>query len=169
MLNPISSDKTAVSPVIGVILMVAITVLLAAVIASFALGIEAEQESPPTVSFSFEYDENAASGNGALTIEHKSGSQVRNDRVRVRATKDICQGDSNTSCSGVREIPLTSTHDNGGSITAETWVAGDLQAGSTFAVSGASSSLDDATIRIVTSTTEANADNIIGEWDGPDA
>jgi flagellin-like protein len=166
-LKPLRTDENAVSPVIGVILIVAITVVLAAVIASFALGLEAEQEAAPTISFSFEYDENAAGGNSALTIEVKSGTEVRNDRVHVTATETICQGDDNASCSGSTEIPLTATHDNDGSITSETWIAGDLGAGSTFSLSGASSTLDDATIRIVAATTEGNEDNIIGEWEGP--
>ena len=41
-----SEDERAVSPVIGVILMVAITVILAAVIAAFVIGIGDDQDSP---------------------------------------------------------------------------------------------------------------------------
>ncbi|MDZ7850011.1 MAG: type IV pilin N-terminal domain-containing protein [Halodesulfurarchaeum sp.] len=40
------------SPVIGVILMVAITVILAAVIGSFVLGIGGDVEATPTASLS---------------------------------------------------------------------------------------------------------------------
>ncbi|AFZ71421.1 type IV pilin [Natronobacterium gregoryi] len=42
-----SSDERAVSPVIGVILMVAITVILAAVIATFVLGIGDDMQQDP--------------------------------------------------------------------------------------------------------------------------
>lgn len=50
------SDDSAVSPVIGVILMVAITVILAAVIASFVLSMGPGEGGAPTASFSAEED-----------------------------------------------------------------------------------------------------------------
>jgi flagellin-like protein len=51
------TDDDAVSPVIGVILMVAITVILAAVIASFVLGLgDSADEVQPNSSFNFDYD-----------------------------------------------------------------------------------------------------------------
>ena len=52
-------DDSAVSPVIGVILMVAITVILAAVIASFVLGLgdsAAEPSPSPTIDSSLDND-----------------------------------------------------------------------------------------------------------------
>lgn len=50
-----NSDR-AVSPVIGVILMVAITVILAAVIAAFVLGFGADTEAPPQASIDMDVD-----------------------------------------------------------------------------------------------------------------
>jgi len=47
-------DKRGVSPVIGVILMVAITVILAAVIASFVFGMGSKVKSAPQASFMLE-------------------------------------------------------------------------------------------------------------------
>src|SRR6056297_1436136 len=49
-----ATDERGVSPVIGVILMVAITVILAAVIGSFVLGIGGEVQESPQVSLAFE-------------------------------------------------------------------------------------------------------------------
>ncbi len=49
-------DEEAVSPVIGVILMVAITVILAAVIGTFVLGLGDEVEETVTAGVSFETD-----------------------------------------------------------------------------------------------------------------
>jgi flagellin-like protein len=46
------SDDRAVSPVIGVILMVAITVILAAVIGTFVLGLGGNQNAKPSASVS---------------------------------------------------------------------------------------------------------------------
>ena len=60
-------DDSAVSPVIGVILMVAITVILAAVIASFVLGLgDQTDDVSPNIQFDtdYKYDE----GNVTLTI-----------------------------------------------------------------------------------------------------
>lgn len=50
-------EDRAVSPVIGVILMVAITVILAAVIGTFVLGLgDQVQQTSPNAQFSFDYD-----------------------------------------------------------------------------------------------------------------
>ncbi|WP_436934419.1 type IV pilin [Halovenus marina] len=72
-LRQLLKDDDAVSPVIGVILMVAITVILAAVIASFVLGLgDSANEVQPTTSFNFDYDE----GSDQLTISVDSGEAV---------------------------------------------------------------------------------------------
>ncbi|WP_226004103.1 type IV pilin [Natrinema salinisoli] len=49
-----NDDERAVSPVIGVILMVAITVILAAVIAAFVLDLGQSQSASPSAGFQFE-------------------------------------------------------------------------------------------------------------------
>ena len=55
-LKRLFADDSAVSPVIGVILMVAITVILAAVIGSFVLNLGGSlQDTAPQASFSFDY------------------------------------------------------------------------------------------------------------------
>jgi len=58
-LSPFKTDESgerAVSPVIGVILMVAITVILAAVIASFVLGLGDTDDPAPNLVFEDQYD-----------------------------------------------------------------------------------------------------------------
>jgi len=53
----VRNDDSGVSPVIGVILMVAITVSLAAVIATFVLGLgDSLTDTAPQATFSFESD-----------------------------------------------------------------------------------------------------------------
>jgi len=74
------TDDDAVSPVIGVILMVAITVILAAVIASFVLGLGDQQETAPNVSFNFDYDVS----NDELTITKSGGDSVAGESVYIR-------------------------------------------------------------------------------------
>lgn len=82
-------DDNAVSPVIGVILMVAITVILAAVIATFVLGLgDSVSNTAPQASFSMDFDPNG--GNSEIvTITHTGGDTIErsNFRVSVGATQ----------------------------------------------------------------------------------
>jgi len=76
------ADDDAVSPVIGVILMVAITVILAAVIGAFVLDIGGSQESPPQVNWdwsqeSSEFDDGTNTANLiSATVEHGGGDNA---------------------------------------------------------------------------------------------
>jgi len=63
-------SERAVSPVIGVILMVAITVILAAVIGAFVIGIGEDQEVQPTASFNFDFESDQ------VTISHSTGDSI---------------------------------------------------------------------------------------------
>ena len=73
----ISGRDRGVSPVIGVILMVAITVILAAVIGTFVLGLGDEiGGSDTTASLSFDYDDSG--DDGILTITHRGGDSLEN-------------------------------------------------------------------------------------------
>jgi len=81
------SDDRAVSPVIGVILMVAITVILAAVIGTFVLGLgDQVQSTTPQASFGFD-QENVTYGAGVeaetLTITHETGDTISESDLRV--------------------------------------------------------------------------------------
>jgi flagellin-like protein len=73
------TEDRAVSPVIGVILMVAITVILAAVIGTFVLGLgDQVSESAPQAQFSFDFqNENNA------TIVHDGGDSIESDTLSV--------------------------------------------------------------------------------------
>jgi len=76
-------DDDAVSPVIGVILMVAITVILAAVIATFVLGLgDSVSNTAPQASFSFDYDDSA----DELKITHDGGDSINANELYVRGS-----------------------------------------------------------------------------------
>jgi flagellin-like protein len=81
-LKALFTEDDAVSPVIGVILMVAITVILAAVIASFVLGGLGPSESAPQASIGFDFSEEGTTSDGnsnsygVLTISHDSGASL---------------------------------------------------------------------------------------------
>jgi len=107
-LKKLFNDDDAVSPVIGVILMVAITVILAAVIASFVLGLgDQAQQTTPTVSFSFDYDSDTTAGNsdydlsdtgtpdGDLSVTHDGGDTVEAGQLAITngdVTKQLADG-----------------------------------------------------------------------------
>ena len=70
-----SRNEEAVSPVIGVILMVAITVILAAVIAAFVFGMGGTQNAAPTASI---VAANYPDSPGAdMKIQHKGGDMLK--------------------------------------------------------------------------------------------
>ena len=111
-LKQLFADDDAVSPVIGVILMVAITVILAAVIASFVLGLGDQNNPAPTASLNFDYDSNAGS-NGQLTITHEDGDELGINDTYVRGNM------TDTGQVG------TSGNWQSDTISGDTWVAGE--------------------------------------------
>ncbi|MFA9516327.1 type IV pilin [Halopenitus sp. H-Gu1] len=69
------TEERAVSPVIGVILMVAITVILAAVIGTFVLGLgDSVQQTTPQASFDFTY-----ANSDTVTVTHEGGDTLNSD------------------------------------------------------------------------------------------
>ncbi len=68
-------NEMAVSPVIGVILMVAITVILAAVIAAFVFGIGGQQAAAPTASIVAANNPDTTAID--LKIQHKGGDTLK--------------------------------------------------------------------------------------------
>jgi flagellin-like protein len=75
-LKQLFTDDEAVSPVIGVILMVAITVILAAVIGAFVLDIGSGQEKVPQASWDFSQSADAGTTGAELTVEHAGGDSI---------------------------------------------------------------------------------------------
>jgi flagellin-like protein len=77
--NLFNSDDRAVSPVIGVILMVAITVILAAVIGTFVLGLgDSLGDSQPTAQI------NIDTTNENITFEHSGGDRIDAEALTLR-------------------------------------------------------------------------------------
>ena len=76
-------DDRAVSPVIGVILMVAITVILAAVIGTFVLGLgDSLGDNQPTAQLSVDVDE----ADDSISIEHNGGDSIDSGTLNVVVT-----------------------------------------------------------------------------------
>ena len=86
-LRSIFVDDEAVSPVIGVILMVAITVILAAVIGTFVLGLgDQVQSTSPQASFQFDYSEKTGTDSDELDVTHDGGDSIDNGRLNASVT-----------------------------------------------------------------------------------
>ena len=74
-----ADEERGVSPVIGVILMVAVTVILAAVIGAFVLDLGDDASSTaPQAQFSYDFDDQTNA-----TIIHTSGDDIDSDTIRV--------------------------------------------------------------------------------------
>ena len=78
-------NDRAVSPVIGVILMVAITVILAAVIGTFVIGLGDDLgNTTPSASFDASEDDE-----GNVTFTHRSGDTIPNETAFVTLSGNI--------------------------------------------------------------------------------
>jgi len=90
-LSKLFNDEKAVSPVIGVILMVAITVILAAVIGTFVLGL-GDSIGDNSPSASYDWDE----GSDEVELTHVSGQTLNADRLSTSVTDSTLEfgGDS---------------------------------------------------------------------------
>ena len=73
-LTQLLTEDRAVSPVIGVVLMVAITVILAAVIGTFVLGLGQNVQSTPQASFSFDFGNNGSAQ--VVNVTHNGGDTL---------------------------------------------------------------------------------------------
>ena len=118
-LKQLFTDDSAVSPVIGVILMVAITVILAAVIGTFVLNLgQGIGQSAPQASFGFDYD---TADQGNVTITHETGDTIEAARLN---TSGLNAGSVNWDGHG--DVPTTvsagtsATFDNGADWNGET-------------------------------------------------
>jgi len=123
-------EDRAVSPVIGVILMVAITVILAAVIGTFVLGLgDQVQSTTPQASFGFS-QENVTYGDGVeaetVTITHETGDTISESDIRVTVAGDTAF-----------DVDESGTDEN---VTSTLWDGSeDVSAGSSVRVVGYSS------------------------------
>jgi flagellin-like protein len=152
-------DDDAVSPVIGVILMVAITVILAAVIASFVLGLGNQAgEVAPTASFSGDYAGGPNTSATNLTITHENGDPIVGTNLYFRGSSDFDAFETWESADGTNSATtsLSGTAD-GENAT----VAGDTA--DLFNVSS------DYELNLVWESTSGESSSTLFEQSGPDA
>lgn len=73
-------DERAVSPVVGVSLLIGITVILAAVVGTVVLGVGVEGTEAPEVTLSFEVESDN------VIVVHEGGEPLRTDSIVIRDT-----------------------------------------------------------------------------------
>ena len=157
-------DDRGVSPVIGVILMVAITVILAAVIAAFVLGLGDTNESAPTVTWDYEYDESG----GNLTVTNTGGDSFDPNNVEFQLDGS---GDVDDTAFPVPATASASGNDGVNSIdignpsTAGDSVSLNLTSGSPTVNPDTS----DFELRIIFTSSDGETSAEIGSTSGPDA
>jgi len=162
------ADDDAVSPVIGVILMVAITVILAAVIGTFVLGLgENVQQNSPNAQFSFDYD----NGSNTMDITHTSGEEVSQDNFVVSSSvADLCT-DGSGDCADNQGDNFDGNNSDG-ALTP----GADASAGTTYTIDntdnlagGAPDDITSGTVRIVWESSDGSNSDVLADWEGPNA
>jgi flagellin-like protein len=90
-LKTFTEDDRAVSPVIGIILMVAITVILAAVIGTFVLGLgdSVTGETAPQAS----WDTADGPNGGEVVVAHNGGDSVEASNLDVTVDGSVSYGE----------------------------------------------------------------------------
>lgn len=143
------SDDRGLPPVVGVILMVGITIILAATVTAFVFGFTGLLQAPPQAAFGFDYDPGGSGDcdladdnpDGVLTISHASGNDVDIDRVSVRTGGGAA---SWTACGGSGDVIDS---------TSEARVGVD----------------DDQTVRVVWTSADGDRSSVLATWRGPRA
>ena len=142
------SSTRAVSPVIGFILMVAITVILAAVIGTFVLGLGQEMnKNAPTAQISF----SQASGNDGgkvVTITYDGGDTLKEGEISLK----VDGGDENSLNNG-----------------ASAWSDGngEISAGASVTVDSGTSGDDlesDDIVKVVWTSEDGGTSQVIAEY-----
>jgi flagellin-like protein len=157
-----TDEDRAVSPVIGVILMLAITVVLAAVVASFVLGfVDVADTESPSASFAFDWENADATANDSVVVTHEAGDGIDASALNASVTGAAFTNSSNDP---VYAADLFGSSERVG--------AGDEHAidGDSFRNYGATDHLvlDGATVRVVWAGPDDNS-AVLATWRGPDA
>jgi flagellin-like protein len=179
----IFTDEDAVSPVIGVILMVAITVILAAVIGAFVLGIGGSQEQTPQASWGWE-DASVTTTDGggdtsditAVSLQHDGGEAVSAGELSVTVNGNPAFGfDGGTGTNNGADILFSGSSDvtAGSSVTVAFYdTSGGISDGDNIdndgagdlTTTGATSISSDDTVRLIWSSSESDSTQVLAEY-----
>ena len=143
--NQLLTEDRAVSPVIGVILMVAITVILAAVIGTFVLGLgDQVSDNAPQASFSFDFSDNDGDGFNGNTDDYANITHEGGETLETRS--------------------IDVSGDNGGVNESSSFPSGNISAGDTAHYNEINSG---ETIRIIWTNPNGGSTNTIARSTAP--
>ncbi len=159
----LGDDTAGVTPVIGIILMISITVLLAATVGAFVMGLddEAEQNSAPTVAIEFDY---SAGTSDELQVMHNTGHGLDPDQTYVVLSDAKCSSgaDPNGRYEARTDFGETQEIAAGMSLTVSTSDLSNICSGSDL-------DLSQATVRVVWTAAEGTNSHTLSTWHGPAA
>jgi flagellin-like protein len=105
------TDERAVAPVVATVLMVAITVVVAALVGGVVLGVGERVDSAPQTSFAFDFDASATE----VDVRHRGGDRIEVGGNANRVLVTSSAGPSATwigGGSGNQTIAVTDTMEN---------------------------------------------------------
>ncbi|WP_135606021.1 type IV pilin [Methanococcoides sp. NM1] len=100
-LNSFFKDKSGVSPVIGVMLMIVVTVILAAAVSSFSGSITTKEDIPSAI-----FKASASFSERNITIEHLGGDPIYKDFVKFEISSGRPKMSSYVNNSDVTFYPI---------------------------------------------------------------
>lgn len=129
------TDDNAVSSVIGVILMVAVTVILAAAVSVFVLDLGTGQATDTTPQAKFDVTWSDEGGNDVVTIEHIGGDTLNTKEINVTLGNSVVWTHAGGATGSL------SIHDS------QNWSADEITADDVLALEGSMS--DGTSMKIV--------------------
>jgi FlaG/FlaF family flagellin (archaellin) len=84
-------DGRALTPVVGILLLLALTLILGLTVASFVVAMSEEPTDKPTAAFEFTLEE-AAGGSETVQIGHSAGDNIQSHRLDVVVDGATCTG-----------------------------------------------------------------------------
>ena len=160
------TDDSAVSPVIGVILMVAITVILAAVIGTFVLNLGGSvSQTTPQASFGFDFNDEATDGTNTfdnVTITHETGASIESSQLNITGPSTFGYVDSSGGYATFGSARSTISYSDMG-------VSNDVSAGTAVTITKQDSNgeFNGETIRVVWNSENRENSATLSEWTAP--
>ena len=169
-LTRVLRDEQAVSEVVGVVLMVGITVLLAATAASFFLGLTNDkQTTSPRVAITADYDASSSPPpEETLQLTHESGDTVDATQVDLSITGAETSSGTVDERYTWKELAASSPDD----VSAGMSVVVDrdtLRDPADSSVTYSELSLRDASVKVIWNEPGSGQTFVLGEWAGPGA
>jgi len=137
--------------------MVAITVILAAVIGTFVLGLGDQiQSTTPQASFGFDSADSATN----VTITHEIGKSIPASNIKISATSNF-NATGDTSASETDNFTSYSWADFPSAST-------DVSAGSSVTVTSTTGGFGGETIRVIYSSPDSDSSSTLGKFEVPE-